>query len=76
MTTSKGKRVFDMQLVKGCKPDDMVRLLHDQPFSGSNPIDRFTHARVLALKDAAAIINEDIKSGNGVSPLTKYVDAI
>jgi hypothetical protein len=81
---STGKRVFDMHLVKGSKPGDMVRLVHDDPFPGSSPIQykdgpqiqHPRHSRVLSMKDAAAIINEDIKAGNGTAPLTKYVDKI
>lgn len=86
MTTSKGKRVFTMELVKGSKPSDLVRLIHDTAFPGSTPCGRSVssdtrwglnaHVRVLPLTEAAALINDDIKSGLGVSPVTQYVETI
>ena len=79
MTTSKGGRVFDMLLVKGSKPTDLVILVHDQPFDGSVPdadSRGSRHTRKLTMLDAAAIINADIKNGRGAAPLTSYVPMI
>ena len=83
ITSSSGKRVFTLELVKGSKPADLCRMVFESEFEGSVPdetsrrTDGFHRwTRVLSLQDAAAIINADIAAGRGVAPLTVYVEAV
>lgn len=84
ITSSTGKRVFTLELVKGSKPTDLCRMVFDSPFEGSEPdkaagefSDGFhRHVRLIQLKDAATIINADIAAGRGARPLTTYVEVV
>jgi hypothetical protein len=84
ITSSSGKRVFTLELVKGSKPADLCRMVFESPFDGSEPdkaagefSDGFhRHVRVLPIQEAAAMINADIAAGRGARPLTVYVEAV
>ena len=75
------KRCFTIELKKGSKPSDEVRVLLDRPFEGATPRDtrgpdynrRFGlgYFAVMSLRDAANLCNAE-----GVAPITTYVDKI
>jgi hypothetical protein len=84
ITSSTGKRVFTLELVRGSKPTDLCRMVLDSAFEGSEPdqaagefSDGFhRHVRVLPIQEAAAVINADIAAGRGARPLTTYVEEV